>query len=99
MSFQERQIVGIVLEVKSATQRDHHTAQCVCCLQVEAACVYTRPTLIRKWGDFLPMGFLSAGCSSCLKTLYLSPVSGWPKEGGIVIKSINNYSQSSKYSF
>lgn len=25
---------------------------------------------------YLPTGFLSAGCSSCLNTLYLSPISG-----------------------
>lgn len=30
--------------------------------------------------SFLPTGFLSAGCSSCLNTLYLSPKSGSEEE-------------------
>lgn len=64
---------------------------CGAAQRVFTVCVDTRPTRLLEsgGGDFLPRGFLSAGGSSCLKTLYLSPVSGQQGEE-IVITSDND---------
>lgn len=39
---------------------------------------------------FLPTGFLSAGFSSCLKTLYLSPISVSEKTGAVLYEKADH---------